>query len=285
MMLRFLMSVISFFTFCLCPAKVKIVEGKSVFYIPSTMTRAQAEEEAIRRAKIEALNRAFGNSIIASSTSIITENDERFYSNGFDLVKGEWIETIGKPEIKTNLDGEEIFLSVKIKGKAREKELADVDLSIKILRNGTTINCESSEFKNGDKMYVHFVSPIDGYVSIYQYDPTQDKVYCLLPYKKDGLGSIRVEHDKEYVFFSKACSSNPRIVDEYRLGCISDGEVNTLYIIFSTNVFSKSITNTDSSNRYMLRNLPYKDFESWKSRCQAQDAMMQIVTKNIIINK
>lgn len=264
-------------------AKTKIVEGSSIFYIPSTMTRAQAEDEAIRRAKIDALSKAFGNSLITSNTSVITENDERFYSNGFDLVKGEWIETIGIPEIKTCLDGDEIYLTVKIKGKAREKKMADIDISAKILRNGTTMDCESSEFKSGDKMYVQLVTPIDGYVSIYQHDPTTDMVYCLLPYKKDGSGSTKVEHDKEYIFFSKSNSPTPRIVDEYRLGCSSDGEVNTIFIIFSTNMFAKTVT--ESSDRYTPRNLKFSDFESWKSKCQAQDAMMQVISKNIIINQ
>lgn len=264
-------------------AKTKTVEGSSIFYIPPTMTRAQAEEEAIRRAKIDALNRAFGNSIMASNTSIITENDERFYSNGFELVKGEWIETIGEPEIKTGLDGDDVFLSVRIKGKAREKKSADVDISAKILRNGTTENCESSEFKNGDKMYIGFVCPVDGYISIYQHDTVTDMVYCLLPYKKDGSGSVKVEHDREYVFFSKSGADNPKIVDEYRLGATADGEVNTLYIIFSPNMFSKS--NTESSDRYSPRCLPFADFESWKAKCQTQDAAMQVISKNIIINK
>lgn len=283
MKFRLLISVVLSFTICFGYAKTKTVEGSSIFYIPSTMTRAQAEDEAIRRAKIDALNKAFGNSIIASNTSIITENDERFYSNGFDLVKGEWIETIGKPEIKTGLDGEEVFLSVKIKGKAREKKTADIDISAKILRNGATGNCESSDFKSGDKMYVQFISPIDGYVCIYQHDPTTDMVYCLLPYKKDGSGSVRVEHDKEYIFFSKADSADPKMVDEYRLGCSSNGEVNMIYIVFSPNMFSKS--NTESFDRYTPRNLSFADFESWKAKCQAQDAMMQVISKNIIINK
>lgn len=283
MNVRLLIFILISLIFCSSNAKMKIVEGNSVFYIPSTMTRAQAEDEAIRRAKIDALNKAFGNSIIASNTSITTENDERFYSNGFDLVMGEWIGTIGKPEIRTGLDGDEVFLSVKIKGKAREKKTADIDLSSRILRNGTTANCESSEFKSGDKMYVQFITPIDGYVSIYQHDPTTDLVYCLLPYKKDGSGSVKVEHDKEYIFFSKSNSTNPKIVDEYRLGCTTDGEVNTIFIVFSTNLFSKS--STESFDRYTPRNLKYSDFESWKAKSQAHDSMMQVITKNIIINK
>lgn len=264
-------------------AKTKTVEGSAIFYIPSTMTRAQAEEEAIRRAKINALNKAFGNSIISSNTSIITENDERFFSNGFELVKGEWLETIGSPEIKTGLDGEEIYLSVKIKGKAREKKSADIDLSVKVLRNGLTANCEASEFRAGDKMYLQFISPADGYVSVYQYDPVAEMVYCLLPYKRDGAGSVEVEHDREYIFFSKAKSATPSMVDEYRLGCSADGEVNTLYILFSPNRFSKS--STTGTDKYTPRCIPFDDFESWKAKCQAQDAMMIVLTKNLIINK
>ncbi len=283
MRFRLFISIVLSLVFCSVYAQKKIVEGRSIFYMPSTMTRVQAEEEAIRRAKIDALNKAFGNTIIASNTSIITENDERFYGNGFDLVKGEWIETIGKPEIRTGLDGEEVFLSVKIKGKAREKKFADIDLTVKILRNGLTTNCEATEFKNGDKMYLYFVSPTDGFISIYQHDPITDSVYCLLPYKKDGTGSVRIEHDKEYVFFSKSQSSNPKIVDEYKLGCGSDGEVNTIYIIFSHNFFSKS--STAVADRYTPRSTSFSDFETWKARCQAQDAMMQVITRNIIINQ
>lgn len=278
----FISIVLSFASFSIL-AKTKTVEGSSIFYIPSTMTRAQAENEAIRRAKIDALNKAFGNSIVASSTSVITENDERFYSNGFELVKGEWIETIGNPEIKTGLDGEEVFLSVRIKGKAREKKYADMDLSVKVLRNGTTANCEASEFRDGDKMYLHFVSPADGFISIYQHDPVTDNVYCLLPYRKDGAGSVNVRHDEEYVFFSKSRSDNPKIVDEYILGCGSDAEVNTIYVMFSPNVFIRS--KTTGNDRHVPRSIPFADFESWKAKCQAQDAMMQVIKKNIIINK
>ncbi len=271
-----LIFVISVLTFFAANGKTKTVEGESIFYIPSTMNRAQAEEEAIRWAKISALNKAFGNSLVASQTTILTENDERFYSNGFDLVKGEWIETIGKPEIKVGLDGSDVFLTVKIKGKAREKKSADTDLSVKILRNCTTPNCEASQFRSGDKIFVRFESPIDGYVSIYQYDPVADAVYCLLPYKKDGSGSVRVEHDKEYVFFSKSRSDDPRMVDEYRLGCDADGEVNTIFILFSPNKFSRSAT--ESSGKFTPRSLPFKDFDSWKARSQAQDDALQVVS-------
>lgn len=267
---------------CTVSAKTKTVEGSTIFYIPSNMTRNQAEEEAIRRAKIDALNKAFGNSITASNTSIVSNDDERFFSNGFDIVKGEWIETIGTPEIKTGLDGTgDVFLSVKIRGKAREKETADIDICAKILRNGVTANCESSEFKNSDKMYMSFVSPVDGYLCVYQHDPVSNDVYCLLPYRKDGTGSVKIVHDREYVFFSKANSDNPRIVDEYRLGCSPGGDVNTIYIIFSTNEFSKS--STVGNDKYTPRSIPFEDFDSWKSKCQAQDAGMQVITKNLVI--
>lgn len=263
-------------------AKTKTVEGSSIFYIPSTMTRAQAEEEAVRRAKIDALNRAFGNTVLSASTSIITERDENFYSNGFNLVKGEWIETVGEPQIKTNLDGDEIFLTVKIKGKAREKKSADIDITTKILRNCTTPNCEATEFKSGDKMYLYFTSPVDGYVSVYQHDPVNNQVYCLLPYRNEGSANFKTEHDKEYVFFSKSNSRTPRLVDEYRLGCASDGEVNTIYVMFSPNIFSKA--GSVSTDKYVPRSIPFADFESWKARCMAMDAMLQVKQMNIVIN-
>lgn len=264
-------------------AKTVTVEGSSVFVIPPNMTRIQAKEEAIRRAKIDALNNAFGNTIFMTNAMITTEKDEHFYSNGFELVKGEWIETIGEPEIKTCLEGETLFLSVKIKGKAREKKTAEVDISVKVLRNGTSPDCETTVFKNGDKMYLRFKSPADGNVSVYQHDPNTGNVFCLLPYKKEGTGSVKVEHDKEYVFFSKSESQNPKIVDEYRMGCGDTGEVNTLYILFSPQEFTK--TSTDANDKYTPRSMPFSEFETWKARCMAVDYRMQVTTQDIIINK
>ncbi len=277
--------VLIFISAALCgfAKSTKTVEGTSIFYIPPTMSLEQAEEEAIRRAKIDALNKTFGNTIGVSNTSVITEKDERFYSNGFEIVRGEWIETIGKPEIKKRLDADEIFLICKIKGKAREKNVADIDLSVKILRNGTTPDCESSEFYSGNKMYLHFISPINGYISIYQHDPVTNLVYCLLPYRHEGNGSTPVEHDKEYIFFSKEKSSNPRIVDEYKLGCTSDGETNTIYVLFSTNMFSK--IQTKQGDKYTPRSIGFEEFNTWKAKCQVQDISFIVITRNIIIRK
>lgn len=280
---RLFLSAILVVFICSAWAKTKTVEGNYTFYIPETMSPAQAEEEAIRRAKIDALNKAFGSSVVGSNVSILTQDEERFYSNGFDLVRGEWIETIGQPEITKSLEGGDYVLTVKIRGKAREKKTADVDISAKILRNGLTQNCEDREFKSGDKMYLYFLSPIDGYLSVYQHDPVDDMVYCLLPYRRDGGGSVEVQHDKEYIFFSKAASENPRIVDEYRLGCSEDGDVNTIYILFSPNKFSKS--STVVSGKTAPGSISFREFEVWRAKSQAQDASMQVILKNLIISK
>ena len=60
------------------------------------MSMQQAEQEAIRRAQINALASAFGRIIVENTTSIQTEQDELFYQEGNSHVKGEWIETITK---------------------------------------------------------------------------------------------------------------------------------------------------------------------------------------------
>ncbi len=265
-------------------ADVKTVEGEAYFYVPSNMPLAQGKEEAIRRAKVDALNRAFGNTIGLSNTSVSSsDGDERFYSHGFDFVKGEWLENIGKPEITTNLDGDEILVICKIKGKARAKEMADISLAIKMLRNGTTPDCQATEFHAGNKMYMSFRTPVDGYVCVYQYDPKADAAFCLLPYRRDGAGSFKVEHDKDYVFFSKANSDNPRITDEYRLGCEEDGETNTIYVVFSTNEFTKSLT--DGDDRRTPGSINFDTFTKWTAKCRAQDAKLQVIPLNIIIRK
>lgn len=264
--------------------KVKKVTGTYTFYAPVSMSLMQAEQEALRRAQIEAVAAEFGTVISQSTTSVVTDRSEDFYQEGFGLVKGEWIETIGEPKFERGVYENGIYVKCTVTGRAREITSVRTELDIKVLCNQPDERFESRDFKKGDKLFLHFLSPEDGFVAVYLYDNVNDVVACLLPYKHDSRAVTAVAHDRPYVFFSKQTDRTGARVDEYVMGCEDDHEVNTLYIVFSRKAFSKPVLE-DDDRRASPRSLTYEAFNRWLSKTQAQDKEMQVIRKSITISK
>ncbi len=278
---------ILFFLLCLSlPATaktIKTVEGTYTFYAPSTMSMQQAEQEAIRRAQINALASAFGRIIVENTTSIQTEQDELFYQEGNSHVKGEWIETIGEPKIERGFYENGFYVTCTIKGKAREIVSAKTDIDIKVLCNHPDADFEHTEFKNGDRLYVSIKAAENGYITIYLYDKKADIVSCLLPYPWDNNSVNAIKRDKKYVLFSKSLNELPAKAVEYVMNCTDDMEVNTLYVLFSRKEFSKPTLNV-TGNKRTIGNLSYTQFQRWLTKCQSENETLQIIKKNINIS-
>lgn len=281
--------IYTLFLFCgICCAvaakSIKTVEGTYTFYAPSTMSMQQAEQEAIRRAQINALANAFGRVIVENTTSIQTADDDLFYQEGNSLVKGEWIETIGEPKIERGFCEDGFYVKCTIKGKAREIVSTRTDIDVKVLCNHPDNNFEHTDFKDGDRLYVSLKSAENGYVTIYLYDKKEDVVSCLLPYPKDNHSVCAVERDKKYVLFSKQRNELPARAVEYVMNCSDDIEMNTLYILFSKKEFSKPSLNTDEGKN-VIGNLTYTQFQRWLSKSMAENEGLQVINKNIKISK
>lgn len=260
----------------------KTIEGSYTYYAPPTMSMQQAEQEAIRRAQINALAKAFGSVIVENTTSILTEQDELFYQEGNSLVKGEWIETIGEPKIERGLDDNSFWVKCTIKGKAREIVSARTDIDVKVLCNHPDVNFEHTDFKNGDRLYVSIKTAENGYITIFLYDKKADSVSCLLPYPRDNNSVTAIMRDKKYVLFSKSRNELPAKAVEYVMNCTDAIETNTLYVLFSKKVFSKPSLN---DNEGAIKNLSYSRFQRWLTKCQSEDETFQVIRKNINISK
>lgn len=280
---RFLTILI--FSFALCNVafdqKVKVVKGSYTYFVPETMTMQQAKQEALRRAQIEALAAEFGMTMSQSSSTVSSDEAEAFYQEGESLVKGEWIETIGEPEFERGFMGDDVYIKCTVKGRAREIKKSKAELDVKVLRNGVEVHCEGRDFINGDKIYLYFNSPIDGYVAVFLHDVENDVVSCLLPYKRDRLPAVKVEGDKDYVFFSKRMNTLGLNAQEYVMGCGEEREMNTLYVVFSKNEFVKPSLE-DAQQKTVLKHLTFKDFNSWLSKTQIHDK--DIVVEKMIIS-
>ena len=186
--------------------KVATVYGEYTYVVPDNVSKAQAREIAIERAKIQAIADEFGTTVSQNNSTLVTNVNGKanvdFSSIGATDIRGEWIATEGEPQVvnATTPDGH-WTITVKIKGKAREIVSAKVDIEVKVLCNGTEAKFENDKFKEGDDMYLHFSSPVKGYLAVYLMDDTPT-AYCLLPYRGDSDGMQTVDAGKSYIFFS-----------------------------------------------------------------------------------
>lgn len=253
--------------------KIEKVHGEYTYHVPDNVSLEEGKRIALERAKIQALADAFGTLVSQNNSTIVKNENGKssvdFLSIGGSDVKGEWIETIGDPKFDIFYESNMLTIKVSIDGKAREIKNAAIDLEAKLLRNGTEEKHESDEFRKGDDLYLYFKSPINGYLAVYLLDENTQQVFCLLPYKSSGEPAYKIIHDKPYVFFScHKAEENPSEVDEYTMTCEHSMEQNTIYIVFSPNMFAKAFA--EDENIGLPIQLPLKVFQKWLGKCKAK---------------
>lgn len=268
--------------------KVRTVEGEYTYHALENVTLEEAKRTALDRARIQVLADAFGT-IVSQTNATRIENhngisDVDFLSIGDSEVKGEWIETIGQPNYDISYEQGMLVVKVSVKGKAREIVSAQIDIKARVLRNGTDDKFESDEFRDGDDLYLSFISPVSGYLAVYLVDAGQT-AYCLLPYRSQTDGIYKVEANRRYLFFNikEASMQERQCVDEYVMTCSRSSEHNQIYVIFSPQPFAKAADN--ASTERLPRELGFDDFQKWLARCRKQDTGMTAKHKQIIILK
>ncbi len=268
--------------------KIEKVHGEYTYHVPANISLEEGKRTALERAKIQALADAFGTLVSQNNSTIVKNENGKssvdFLSIGGSDVKGEWIETIGDPEFEIFYESNMLTIKATIDGKAREIKNAGIDFEAKLLRNGTEERFESDEFRNGDDLYLYFKSPVNGYLTVYLLDENTQRVFCLLPYKSSGEPAYKVVHDKPYVFFScQKTEGKASEVDEYTMTCERSMEQNTIYIVFSPNMYAKAFT--EDENAGLPRQLPLKEFQRWLGKCKAKDIGFHEITKQLTIKK
>lgn len=224
--------------------KTQKVSVTYTYYAPETMSVEEAKRIALERSQIQAIADVFGTTVSQSSSTVISnkngESDTQFYMTGGSDVKGEWIETIGEPVFDIKFEDHTLVVTCNVRGSIREINPEQIEISAKLLKNGTSSRHESTEFKAGDDMFLWIQSPINGYLLVFWVDYSESKAYRILPYQSDSSMLMSLTKDKKYVFFSKADAdeSFSSITDEFVMTCNSDVEHNDVYIIFSERKFN-----------------------------------------------
>ena len=253
-------------------------------------SQAQAEQHAFERAKQRALEEKFG--VDVSSIVVTMESEqatgnqysasEDFFSLGGTIARGEWLTTEKEQIVSSTHNGSYWQVTVYLEGTAREKSGSPIDIRYAFVRHAKDRdNCLA--YKDGDDLFLHFASPVDGALCVYLVD-AEKKTYCLLPYTRSGKGYQPITANHEYLFFS----FDDPVADGITLNTRQKQELNVLYLVFSPNRFTKARDNDGGKNwrdQYMPRELNYDDFLRWLAKNQTSDAEMLVRKEVITISK
>jgi hypothetical protein len=275
--------------------KTKEASGEYKLRIEKNVTEEFAVNKAIEKAKINAIENAFGTVINQGNavyvkditTGTQTKSDMVFTSIADVLVNGEWIATLDE---KRDFYEEDGFRWVKINIKGKVRELTKIPFT----PESYTLSCNNKKcstdvFNSGQELVVYFKAPNNGYVTIYLDDTKQ--VQRLLPYSNyNTSNTYLVKADQEYYFFSNT-DKKEKNVDNIELFTSSVMEQNKLQVLFSKDDFGKPVL-TKSNNEdvngmqyAMPMSTTVESFQSWLQKIRSYNRNIELQTILITIKK
>jgi len=264
--------------------KIVKVSGNAQVRMERNMTLEEAQEKAKELAIINAIENEFGTFVEQQFDMRTEDGKTTFNTIGITKVRGDWIETTSlhfqddfRVEKGKNGNQQIRYITCNITGKAR-KTSPKAAIEYEVL-NSPLLAARTTEFYDGEQLYLWFKSPVDGYLSVYINDG--EMAYCLLPdtYSPTEYASgVDVKGDKDYLFFAPQQNDLPQLqVEEYIMFTNKKIEYNTLYIIFSEEKFVKPMLNNKEKqeDKILPRSLSSERFEKWLADQRAASTSFQ----------
>ncbi|MDE5888048.1 MAG: DUF4384 domain-containing protein [Muribaculaceae bacterium] len=265
----------------------KTISGTSTYQVPETESLYEARHEALARARIEALEQAFGSLVSLVNISDIDKDSVSFRSIGQSEVRGVWLKDLAPPKQEVRWDDKLGVLTIEttVKGNAEELKPGRADIQCVILRNATDARAVEDKFKDGDHLYLQLRTSEKGYVAAFLMDDSGD-VHTALPYRGDTRSCVEIDSGVDYIFFSpeNAPANSRDITDSYRLRTHKRAEICRICVVFSPNRFSRSIAEKYAGSD-RTKKIDYEDFDKWLMQLRAADPKIQFTYRDIIIRK
>ena len=252
----------------------------------------QLKEDLIQAAKLKAIADRCGT-FVNSDSELEIKDQVSFYQYSSSKVKGDWIKTISQKinwSILVENGEERLYITATVKGTIRCRDQAQAKLKIYFFNtipaeNEQIKDYHTSDFKNKSPFYIHFRSPVKGYVSIFLYEDKTDKIYRLLPYvsmQEDYPAAVPVKADQKYFFLSRPHNKFKKYrADEVKLDAYNGKSFQHVYVIFSEQPFKKPIFDVENGFKYLKK----KTFQNWLSSNMASDKTFQVVRMPITVSK
>lgn len=271
--------------------KILKVKGEVQVRIENNESRDQAKERVEELAKLDAIQKAFGTYVEQVTDITVEEGKVNYSILAGTKMKADWIRTtiinFSFPEQQSgNAKDRVIWIKCSIEGEARAIS-SKANLDILALRCPQK-ECAATDFKNKQNLYLYFKAPVEGYLSVFIDEG--DKVRRLLPYERaENQSAVRTQGDMPYVFFQKPKSALASAnIDELELYTNKSIEYNTLYVVFSEELYVKPIlemSQTDTDNYIYPKSISPSLFQNWLGDCRATSPSFQDKKIKIKISK
>ena len=285
--MAFAFFVISLLSIIVQAHELRTVTAAYTFYAPPGMSVEQANQTAFDRAVAQALADEFGMAVTQSTAMVISENNgssqSGFVSIGGSEVRGEWLRTIGDPKFDISYRDELLVVKISIKGQVREITGNRPTFNIVTMRNGIERKDISTDFHDGDQLFLKFSAPVGGYLAIYLLNAVNGTATRMLPYVALPNAPMAIESGRDYTFFSPhdAHGIPPVVVDEIEMCCSVPTELNDICVLFAPDKFALPISAEDADATTC--SIPIKTFYQWTASERIRNPMLQQKTIHISI--
>ena len=264
-------------------ARVKATE---TIPVEKNMTMEQAEQLCIDMAKIAAIEAEFGRVIFQGNSTYIEnvntgkkiESDMRLISIGNSFVNAEMIR-MDEPKCEFIQDEKGAFwVKCNVKGVAREILEPPIEF-MAVPLDCPEPRCKELDFYSDQRFYMHFKTPVDGFLSIYLADG--DHAYCLLPCNGLDGSNLPVKADEDYILFDD---------QEFLLFTEKEFESDRLFLIFSENDYKKDIIEkgetfeVNGEEFIFPDNMKVENFHQWLSKLRSKRTDIQLKMVDVTIN-
>jgi hypothetical protein len=310
----FLLVLFPFITSAQKP-EIRTVEGESQVEFPDRKSRQEVEKEALDKASIVALEKAFGTVVIKGNSTYMknlntgkeTKTTVVFNSIANTYVKGEVIEVMDKQfeEVQgiSLVDGKKKTIrELKCFAKFKVRELTDDDPDFEAFPlQCPDPGCKTSSFKDKGSLFLYFKCPYNGYLAVFL--DNGKTAQCLLPYARMPEAfenGVPLKGGKEYILFSRQPEfgyfENNTVVDQYELSSEDSQEQDRLFVVFSrspianpglqTGLDENLLTPEEKSLQYKVpKSLYSEDFQKWMIRNRTHKSDLRVMTFDITIQK
>lgn len=263
------------------------VTGSYTYYASPSDSRDAARRIALDGARAEALKNKFGTIVQQNVMQTDRIRNEREQTHFLALTstesKGEWIADVADPEFDFDFDRKEgtLIVTCHVKGKARAISNEASIFNASVLRNGTTPRHADTSFRSGDQMYLSFLSPTSGYVTVFLADES-GQVYQMLPYPYSHVEEVSVKRNTPYTFFAEDDGGDFGQVREMLLTAPDGEEFNQIYVLFSPNTYSLPPVSLNAGD--IPPSMSQEDFSRWLLKVRRADSRMGVEKINIAIS-
>ena len=281
--------------------KIYAAEGYAKVRVEEHLSLDETRDLAREQAKLDAIESIFGTQLTKEGYVDVADGDPNVILKSMSSLKGEWLKTTNEvfTEESRKIRDEygrrtEIWIICQVEGKVREITQPVIPYEFRTL-NCPDLRCETTDFKNGESMYLHFESPIDGYLSVYLVDT--ENAYRILPYQQmpsDYLNHLPVSADRDYMFFTVGKSYDYfegfpyYLIDEIYLDTDREQEFFKLYVVFSKEPFDKPILDdeVEVAGEYTTpKTLSKRNFEVWVQDNRIFDTEFYFKTLNVRVRR